>query len=196
MGEAALWGLAGASSLLIGAGLGLRAPISDRVLGLVLGFGAGTLFSALAFELTEEAFTLGGADAVAIGLALGAVAYYVGDREIERRGGRDERPRDQDLGRRRGRLGRRGGARLRAARRRLGQHGRSLRRVRRRSRPDDARRHDDPRGAQGRRARRRPRDRARLRARLPAFDARLGARGAAARATRRSSRPGWTPACG
>ncbi|HYU59691.1 MAG TPA: hypothetical protein VEK39_02925 [Solirubrobacterales bacterium] len=87
MGEAALWGLAGASSLLIGAGLGLRAPISDRVLGLVLGFGAGTLFSALAFELTEEAFTLGGADAVAIGLALGAVAYYVGDREIERRGG-------------------------------------------------------------------------------------------------------------
>ena len=87
MGEAALWGLAGASSLLIGAAIGTRVPISDRAIGLILGFGAGTLISALAFELTEEAFALGGADAVALGLALGAFAYYVGDREIQRRGG-------------------------------------------------------------------------------------------------------------
>ena len=87
MAEAALWGLVGASSLLIGAAIGISVPINDRLIGLILGFGAGTLFSAVAFELTEEAFALGGADAVALGLALGAVAYYVGDREIERRGG-------------------------------------------------------------------------------------------------------------
>ncbi|MGH3387164.1 MAG: ZIP family metal transporter, partial [Nocardioidaceae bacterium] len=84
--EAALWGAVGASSLLVGAAIGVLAPIPERLVGLVLGFGAGTLISAVAFELTEEAFALGGADAVAIGLALGAVAYFVGDWVVEERG--------------------------------------------------------------------------------------------------------------
>jgi zinc transporter, ZIP family len=87
MGEAAMWGAIGASSLLLGAVLALALPIRDSVIGLVLGFGAGTLISALTFELTEEAFRLGGADAVAVGLALGALAYFGGDSLIERRGG-------------------------------------------------------------------------------------------------------------
>jgi ZIP family zinc transporter len=86
MVEAALWGLAGASSLLIGAVIGLKAEIPGRYIGLILGFGAGTLISALAFELTDEAFKLGGADAVAIGLAAGALTYYVGDLWVESRG--------------------------------------------------------------------------------------------------------------
>src|SRR5215210_5967181 len=87
MAEAAGWGLFGASSLLIGALIGLKLPIPTRVIGLILGFGAGTLISAVAFELTEEAYDLGGADAVAIGLALGALAYFAGDATIRRRGG-------------------------------------------------------------------------------------------------------------
>ena len=78
MGEALLWGLAGASSLLLGAALGLRFTVPAVVIGLVLGFGAGTLISAVAFELTDEAFRLGGADAVAYGLAAGALAYFAG----------------------------------------------------------------------------------------------------------------------
>ena len=86
--EAAAWGLLGASSLMIGAVIGLRVAIPDRILGLLLGFGAGTLISALAFELTEEAFRMGGADTVAAGLGAGALTYYVGDRLIESRGGR------------------------------------------------------------------------------------------------------------
>jgi ZIP family zinc transporter len=77
----------GASSLLIGAVIAIAVPLPRRVIGLVLGFGAGTLISATSFELTEEAFELGGADAVAIGLALGALAYFAGDSVIERRGG-------------------------------------------------------------------------------------------------------------
>jgi ZIP family zinc transporter len=76
--EAAFWGFAGASSLLIGAAIGATGWLSERVTGLILAFGAGTLVSAVAFELTEEAFELGGADAVAAGLALGALAYYLG----------------------------------------------------------------------------------------------------------------------
>ncbi|MGH2961374.1 MAG: ZIP family metal transporter [Solirubrobacterales bacterium] len=86
MAEAGLWGALGASSLFLGAVLGLALPIPKRVIGLVLGFGAGTLISALTFELTEEAFRLGGADAVALGLAAGALTYFFGDLLIERRG--------------------------------------------------------------------------------------------------------------
>jgi ZIP family zinc transporter len=80
------WGLFAASSLLIGAVIGLKAPISERVTGLILGFGAGTLLSAVSFELTEEAFRLGGADTLTLGLALGALTYFAGDVMIERRG--------------------------------------------------------------------------------------------------------------
>jgi zinc transporter, ZIP family len=87
MAEAAFWGAVGASSLLIGAVIAIAVPLPRRAIGLVLGFGAGTLISATAFELTEEAFKLGGADAVTIGLALGALAYFAGDSVIERRGG-------------------------------------------------------------------------------------------------------------
>ena len=86
MFEAGLWGLVGASSLLIGAVIGARAGLPERAIGLILGFGAGTLISALAFELTEEAFRLGGADIVAIGLAGGALAYYAGSVALARRG--------------------------------------------------------------------------------------------------------------
>ena len=85
--EAAGWALVGGSSLLIGAAIGLAFRLSSHVVGLILAFGAGTLVSALTFELTEEAFSLGGADAVAIGLALGALAFFIGDRLIDNRGG-------------------------------------------------------------------------------------------------------------
>ncbi|MGH2993887.1 MAG: ZIP family metal transporter [Solirubrobacterales bacterium] len=89
MAEAAFWGAVAASSLLIGAVVAIRVTIPRKAIGLILGFGAGTLISAMAFELTEEAFRLGGADAVAIGLALGALAYFAGDTVIERRGGQN-----------------------------------------------------------------------------------------------------------
>jgi ZIP family zinc transporter len=84
--EAAFWGLIGASSLLLGAVLGLLVQLPTRVIGLILGFGAGTLISAVAFELTEEAFRLGGADTVTFGLAAGALTYFAGDWLIARRG--------------------------------------------------------------------------------------------------------------
>ena len=85
--EAALWGFAGASSLLIGAVIGATVSLPNWAIGLILGFGAGTLISAVAFELTEESFSLGGADTVALGLALGGGAYFIGTVAIARRGG-------------------------------------------------------------------------------------------------------------
>src|SRR5680860_984783 len=68
--EAALWGAAGGSSLVVGAAIGLRFKFGPRMIGLIMGFGSGVLISALTFELTEEAFRLGGADALVIGLVL------------------------------------------------------------------------------------------------------------------------------
>jgi ZIP family zinc transporter len=61
---------------------------SRKLVGVALGFGAGALISAISFELTSEALELGGADATALGLALGALAFYAGDRAI---GARDKR---------------------------------------------------------------------------------------------------------
>jgi zinc transporter, ZIP family len=87
--EAGFWGFVGGSSLLAGAAIGYFAPIHDRALGLVMGFGAGALISAMAFELTEDAFALGGADTVAAGLAAGALTYFAGDRYLESMGGDD-----------------------------------------------------------------------------------------------------------
>src|SRR5215208_5189734 len=84
--EALVWGLVGGAALLVGALIGVFAPASQLVIGLVMGFGAGVLISALAFELTSEAFHRGGADAVAAGLAAGAITFFVGDWIIDHRG--------------------------------------------------------------------------------------------------------------
>jgi zinc transporter, ZIP family len=85
--EAAWWGFVGGAALLLGALLGLYLKVGLRVIGLVMAFGAGVLISALAFELTDEAYHRGGADAVAIGLALGAISFFAGDWVIDHRGG-------------------------------------------------------------------------------------------------------------
>src|SRR5215212_12219355 len=87
MFEAAFWGFVGGAALVVGAVIGLMAKASQRMIGVVMAFGAGVLISALAFELTDEAFRRGGTDAVAIGLAAGAVAFFVGDWIVDRRGG-------------------------------------------------------------------------------------------------------------
>ena len=95
---AAFWGFVGGSALLLGAAAGVWLRVSHRVIALIMGFGAGVLISALAFELTEGAFETGGADAVSVGLAAGALVFVGGDwlidREIgiraERKGGPDE----------------------------------------------------------------------------------------------------------
>jgi ZIP family zinc transporter len=87
MGEAFLWGLVGSSSLLLGAALAFGLPIGRRALGLVMGFGAGVLISAVAYELVlEAAETSERAASVALGLAAGAVTFYGGDLLLARHG--------------------------------------------------------------------------------------------------------------
>jgi len=84
--EAAFWGLVGGVALVIGALLGMFLRAGGRLIALIMGFGAGVLISALAFELAEESFRRGGTDATVIGLAAGALTFYVGDLILDRRG--------------------------------------------------------------------------------------------------------------
>jgi zinc transporter, ZIP family len=84
MGAALGWGTLAASSLVIGAVLGLVRAWPDRLVGLVLAFGAGALIAAVSFELAEEGVEIGGAGAVAVGLALGALTYFVCDFALDR----------------------------------------------------------------------------------------------------------------
>jgi zinc transporter, ZIP family len=86
MGSALAWGAVSASSLVVGMLLGLGRPWPDRQVGIVLAFGAGALISAVSFELVEEGTRVGGSGWVGLGLAAGALVYFVADRALERRG--------------------------------------------------------------------------------------------------------------
>jgi zinc transporter, ZIP family len=87
MGAAIGWGALAASSLVIGALIGLARPWPKQPVGLVLGFGAGALISAVSFELFGEGVRLAGALPVAIGLAVGALTYFVAAGRVAAMGG-------------------------------------------------------------------------------------------------------------
>ncbi len=86
MGAALGWGVVAASSLVLGMLLGLARSWPSRLIGLVLAFGAGALVSAVSFELFEEGVDVGGAAWVGVGLAAGALTYFVLARLVERLG--------------------------------------------------------------------------------------------------------------
>ena len=88
--QAGLWGVLAASALMLGAIAALTLSVSRRVVALVMAFGAGALVSALAFDLSEEAFRVGGTLIFGLGIAAGAVGYYAGNRLVKRFGGRRE----------------------------------------------------------------------------------------------------------
>ncbi len=87
MVEALGWGAFAASSLVIGAVLGLSRRWPKTQIGAVLAFGAGALISAVSFELVEAGQAIADPGWVAGGLALGALAYFAADRRLERSGG-------------------------------------------------------------------------------------------------------------
>lgn len=92
MTEAFLWGLAAASTLLLGALVAeVRTP-GKRALGLVMGFGAGVLLSAVAYELVAEAVqTSGRLQSVVLGIFAGTAVFTVGDLAVSRLGYRDRK---------------------------------------------------------------------------------------------------------
>jgi zinc transporter, ZIP family len=81
------WGALAASSLVIGALIGLARPWPRKWVGLVLGFGAGALISAVSFELLEEGTRIAGGLPVAIGLGVGAITYFLAAGRVASMGG-------------------------------------------------------------------------------------------------------------
>jgi ZIP family zinc transporter len=81
--SAFLWGGFAAAALLIGYALAGRG-LSNRTIGIVMGIGAGALISAIAYELLPES-TLG-STGMGVALGLGAIAFFVGDWIVDRRG--------------------------------------------------------------------------------------------------------------
>ena len=86
--SAVLWGGLAAASLLVGFYLASRG-LTNRTVGLIMGFGAGALISAIAYELVPESALGGGAMWAAF--LLGAISFFLADWFVDRRGGADRK---------------------------------------------------------------------------------------------------------
>lgn len=92
------WGALAASSLVIGALLGMARAWPGRLVGLVLAFGAGALISAVSFDLAQEAVRIGDPGVLGLGLGLGATTYFALNRRLGRRRRRGNEAGDEDAG--------------------------------------------------------------------------------------------------
>lgn len=80
-------GLATGSSLIIGGAAALLHEPRERTLGLIMAFGAGVLLSAVAYDLVLEALDLAAGTGIPLGIAAGALTFFIGDRVIDQAGG-------------------------------------------------------------------------------------------------------------
>jgi ZIP family zinc transporter len=95
LGEAAFWGLVGATSLIVAAELVFAFRWSRLVIGLVMAFGVGALISSVAFELVVPALEDAKRWQVPLAMAVGSLAFFVGDRAIASVGGSDRKNADK-----------------------------------------------------------------------------------------------------
>lgn len=80
MTNAFLWGLLATSSLIIGGIIATRFSLSKRTIGVIMGFGAGTLISAISYELIFEAVQIARKTGYpAFGFFTGAFTFYFAD---------------------------------------------------------------------------------------------------------------------
>ena len=92
---AGLWALLGASSLLAGAATAYLLPLSQRVVAAIMAFGCGILISAVAYDLLQDGYELGGIWPIVAGALAGSVAYAGADWAVARHGAH-HRKRSQD----------------------------------------------------------------------------------------------------
>jgi ZIP family zinc transporter len=93
--NAFLWGLLATSSLVIGGSIASNFKIGKKTLGVIMAFGAGTLISAISYELIFESVKLGrGTGFPAFGLFAGALTFFFSDWLMEKFGSGD--PMDTD----------------------------------------------------------------------------------------------------
>jgi ZIP family zinc transporter len=100
--QAGLWGLLSGSALLIGALIGYLFNVPSRLIAGVMAFGSGVLFSALSFELMDEAYKTGGFYATAGGFLTGALIYSIVNYFLSKQGAKhrkrssDKHPSEKD----------------------------------------------------------------------------------------------------
>ncbi|MBY6367684.1 ZIP family metal transporter [Rhodococcoides corynebacterioides] len=82
---ALLYGVGTALPLVIGAAIGLRWSLPQRVLAALMAFGAGTMIAAVSSELFEPAFTQAGIVVSGLALIAGAGVYVGANHLIENR---------------------------------------------------------------------------------------------------------------
>lgn len=90
---AATFALVNGLSLILGAVLGTFVDLRQKVIAAFMAFGSGVLVCALTFGLMEEAFNLGGFDAIIIGFLCGGLVFIGSDYLIHTWGGRKHRRR-------------------------------------------------------------------------------------------------------
>ncbi|MDR6415750.1 ZIP family metal transporter [Pseudarthrobacter sulfonivorans] len=71
------FGVIASSALILGAIIGVRFELPKRLLAILLAFAAGSLITALAFELFEDAYQRGGIVRAALGLMGGAIVFTI-----------------------------------------------------------------------------------------------------------------------
>lgn len=86
MAAAVFWGLLSSAALFLGQLLAKPLGRSEHALGLMMGFGGGTLLAAVAYELIPEDNLTDGWQIYGCTL-VGALVYYGGDRLVDRGGG-------------------------------------------------------------------------------------------------------------
>ena len=84
--QAGIWGLIGASSLVIGAGLAYMVKLPVRVTAGIMAFGCGVLISAVAYDLVLEGFRAAGIWPIIVGALVGSIAYTVANWLVSRHG--------------------------------------------------------------------------------------------------------------
>ena len=85
MAQAVLFAVIASSALVIGGVIGAYKPPPRPVTAALLAFASGALITAVAFDLFEEAFEVGGAWRAGVALFLGATVFVVVDTLLEQR---------------------------------------------------------------------------------------------------------------
>ena len=85
--NAFLWGLLATSSLVLGGLISSNFDLGKKTIGIVMGFGAGTLISAISYELIFDAVKIArGTGFPAYGFFAGAFTFYFSDKLIAKIG--------------------------------------------------------------------------------------------------------------
>jgi len=94
---ALFWGAFSSAALYIGQWLATPMQTRNHLTGLIMGFGAGTMISAIAYELIPTT-NLEGSFGTFTAVLVGAFAYFIGDRIVDKGGGGDRQDIDADQG--------------------------------------------------------------------------------------------------